>query len=197
MGHRIHSKTSPKAASEKAQTTVSKNRYTNPIVDVFRTVVLSLLASTRNSVRAPFLVHQVPCTFATVWRYRRVFTQFSLRVGVSDYTCRPMIAKLLYNTCIHCCKCWSAQAWKLLGNVHMCPSLCTSMYTAPVYKGWPSSSSSVQGVSKFVHMLCTNWTLAWAHVYISKQFPSLGTPTSTAVIPHDSQLCIGKYRAHA
>ena len=63
----------------------------------------------------------------------------------------------------------------------MCPSLCASMYTAPVYKGWPSSSSSVQGVSKFVHMLCTNWTQAWAHVYISKQFPSLGTPTSTAV----------------
>ena len=63
----------------------------------------------------------------------------------------------------------------------MCPSLCASMYTAPVYKGWPSSSFSVQGVSKFVHMLCTNWTLAWAHVYISKQFPSLGTPTSTAV----------------
>ena len=83
---------------------------------------------------------------------------------------------------LHCCKSWSAQAWKLLGNVHMCPSLCASMYTAPVYKGWPSSSFSVQGVSKFVHMLCTNWTLAWAHVYISKQFPSLGTPTSTAVL---------------
>ena len=64
----------------------------------------------------------------------------------------------------------------------MCPSLCASMYTAPVYKGWPSSSFSVQGVSKFVQMLCTNWTLAWAHVYISKQFPSLGTPTSTAVL---------------
>ena len=29
-------------------------------------------------------------------------------------------------------------------------------------------------------MLCTNWTLAWAHVYISKQFPSLGTPSVTA-----------------
>ena len=96
MEHRIHAKISPKAASEKAQTTVSKNRYTNPIIDVFRTVVLSLLASTRNSVLAPFLVHQVPRTSATVWRYRRVFIQFSLRAGVSDYTCRPMIAKLLY-----------------------------------------------------------------------------------------------------
>ena len=34
----------------------------------------------------------------------------------------------------HCCKSWSAQAWKLLGNVHMCPSQCPSMYTPPVYK---------------------------------------------------------------
>ena len=47
-----------------------------------------------------------------------------------------------------------------------------------VYKEWPSSSSSLQGVSTLVHMLCTNW----AHVYIFKQFPSLGTPTSTAVL---------------
>ena len=39
----------------------------------------------------------------------------------------------------------------------------------------------VQGVSKLVHMLCTNWALALAHVYISKQFPCLGTLTSTAV----------------
>ena len=52
------------------------------------------------------------------------------------------------------------------------------MYTAPVYKR-PSSCSSVQGVSNLVHMLCTNWALAWAHVYISKQFQSLGTPTVT------------------
>ena len=68
------------------------------------------------------------------------------------------------------------QAWKLVGNVHMCPSQCPSMYTPPVYKEWPSSSSSVQGVAKLVHMLCTNWALAWAHVYICNQFPSLGTP---------------------
>ena len=46
---------------------VSGNRYTNPIIDVFRMVVLSLLASTGNNVRAPFLVHQVPRTSATVW----------------------------------------------------------------------------------------------------------------------------------
>ena len=94
---------------------------------------------------------------------------------------RVLLATVLGPLLFHCCKSWSAQAWKLLGNVHMCPSLCASMYTAPMYKGWPSNSFSVPGVSKFVHMLCTNWTQAWAHVYISKQFPSLGTPTSTAV----------------
>ena len=64
--------------------------------------------------------------------------------------------------------------------MYTCPSQCPSMYTPSVYKEWPSSSYSVQGVSKLVHMLCTNWALAWAHTYISKQFPSLGTPTSTA-----------------
>ena len=67
-------------------------------------------------------------------------------------------------------------AWKC---THV-PKQCPSMYT--VYKECPSSSSSVQGVSKLVHMLCTNLALAWAHVYISKQFPSLGTPTSTAML---------------
>ena len=86
--------------------------------------------------------------------------------------------------CLHCNKSWSAQAWKRLGNVHMCPSQCPSqcpsMYTPSVYKEWPSSSSSVQGVSKLVHMLRTNWPLAWAHTFIAKQFPSLATPTSTA-----------------
>ena len=35
LGHRIHAKISPKAASEKAQTTGSKNRYTNLIIDFF------------------------------------------------------------------------------------------------------------------------------------------------------------------
>ena len=48
-------------------------------------------------MRAPFLVHQVPRTPATVLRYRRVFTQFSLRVRVSDYTWRTMIDDLLYS----------------------------------------------------------------------------------------------------
>ena len=75
----------------------------------------------------------------------------------------------------HCCKSWSVQAWKLLGSARQHPN----MYIDLVYKVWASSSSSVQGVSKLVHMLCSNWALAWAHVYISKQFQSLGTPTVT------------------
>ena len=57
---------------------------------------------------------------------------------------------------------------------------CSAQAVAPVYKKWPSSSSSVQVVSKLVHMLCTNWALSWAHVYISKEFPSLGTLSVTA-----------------
>ena len=77
LGHRIDA---PKAASEKAQTTVSENTYTFPNIDVFRTAILSLLAPTGNNARASFLVHQVPRTSATVLWYRRMFTQFSLRV---------------------------------------------------------------------------------------------------------------------
>ena len=49
-----------------------------------------------------------------------------------------------------------------------------------MYKECPSSSSSVQEVSKLVHRTCTDWALAWAHVYISKQFTSLGTLSVTA-----------------
>ena len=37
LAHRIYAKISPKAASEKAQTAMSENKYTNPIIDVFRT----------------------------------------------------------------------------------------------------------------------------------------------------------------
>ena len=76
LGHRIDAKISPKAASEKAQTTEQCLK----IQDVFRTAILSLLAPTGNNARASFLVHQVPRTSATVLWYRRMFTQFSLRV---------------------------------------------------------------------------------------------------------------------
>ena len=49
-----------------------------------------------------------------------------------------------------------------------------------VYKECWSSSSSVQGVPKLVHRTCTDWTLAWVHAYISKQFLSLVTLSVTA-----------------
>ena len=54
LEHRIDAKISPKAASEKAQTTVSENTYTFPNIDVFRTAILSLLAPTGNNARASF-----------------------------------------------------------------------------------------------------------------------------------------------
>ena len=95
LGHRIDTKISPKAASEKAQTTVSENTYTSPNIDVFRTAILSLLAPTGNNAQVSFLVHQVPHTSATVLWYHRMFTQFSLRVWASEYRCRPIIANLL------------------------------------------------------------------------------------------------------
>ena len=75
----IDAKISPKAASEKAQTTVSKNRFTSLKI-VFRTAILTLIAPTRNNAQASFLVHQVPCTFVTVLRYCQMFTQFSFRI---------------------------------------------------------------------------------------------------------------------
>jgi len=74
LGHRIDGEISPKVPSEKEQTTVSENRYTSPKIDGFRTAILPLLAPRGNNARASFLVHQVPCTSATVWQYRRMFT---------------------------------------------------------------------------------------------------------------------------
>ena len=51
------------------------------------------------------------------------------------------------------------------------PVYCTrsAQAVAPVYKKWPSSCSSVQVVSKLVHMLCTNWALTWAHACVHFQ----------------------------
>jgi len=80
LGHRIDAKISPKAASEKPQTTVSENRYTSLKIDVFQTVILTLVAPTGNNAQASFLVHQVPHASATVWQYHRMFMQFSLCV---------------------------------------------------------------------------------------------------------------------
>ena len=47
-------------ASEKAQTTVSEDRYTTPNIDVFRTAIITLIAPTGDNAWASFLVHQVP-----------------------------------------------------------------------------------------------------------------------------------------
>ena len=80
MGHRIDAEISPKAASEKAQTTVSENRFTSPKIDVFKTAILTCLAPTGDNARASFLAHQVPRTSATVLRCRQIFTQYSLRI---------------------------------------------------------------------------------------------------------------------
>ena len=78
LGHHIDAKISSKVASEKAQTTVSENRYTSPKIDVFWTAILTLLAQTGNNAQAPFLIHQVPPrTSAKVLRYCQMFTQFS------------------------------------------------------------------------------------------------------------------------
>ena len=54
LGHRIDAEISPKAASEKEQTTVSENRYTSPKIGVFRTAILTLLAPTGNNARSHF-----------------------------------------------------------------------------------------------------------------------------------------------
>ena len=81
----------------------------------------------------------------------------------------------------HCCRSWSAQAWKLLGNVHMCPSQCP-ICAQHVYKLGHSLHTETTAWLPLVHWSCIHaCTQAWAHVYISKQFPSLGTPTFTAV----------------
>ena len=64
----------------------------------FRTVILSLLPSTGNNVQVSFLLHWVPHTSTSLrvlW-YRQVFTQLSLHIGASNFTCRLMIANLLY-----------------------------------------------------------------------------------------------------
>ena len=96
LGHHIDAKISPKAASEKAQTTVSENKYTSPKINVFWMAILKLIAPTGDNVQASFLVHQVLRTSATVWQYRRMFMQFSSCVWASEYTCPPIIANLLY-----------------------------------------------------------------------------------------------------
>ena len=99
--------------SEKAQTTMSENRFTSPKIDVFRMAILTLLVPTGDNVRASFLVHQVPRNSTTVLQYRQMFTQFSLHVWASEYTCHPIIANLLY---VHCS---TMHKWLLLVNLFL------------------------------------------------------------------------------
>ena len=95
LWHRINAKISPKATSKKVHTAVSENRYTSPNIDVLQMAILTLLVPTENNAWASLSLHQVPLTSATVWRYRQMFMQFSLRIWASEYTCRPIIANLL------------------------------------------------------------------------------------------------------
>ena len=102
LGHHINAKISPKAAIEKAQTTVSENSTLLLISMFFRTAILILIEPKGDNARASFLVLQVLRISSTVWRYCRMFTQFSLCVWASEYTCRAMIANLLYLLrCLH------------------------------------------------------------------------------------------------
>ena len=65
---------------------------------------------------------------------------------------------------VHCCKSWSAQAWKLLGNVHICPSqfvhtMCTSLDTS-------CTLELLLGHSMYVHLKYIHaWALAWTRVH--------------------------------
>ena len=72
-------------------------RYTYPKIDVFQMAILMLIATTGNNAQVSFLVHQVPCASATVWQYHGMYTQFSLHIWASEYTCWSIIANLLYN----------------------------------------------------------------------------------------------------
>ena len=85
LGHHIDAKISPKAASEKAQTTVSENRYTSPNIDVFRTAILTLTAPTGDNARASFLVHQVPRTSATLFFFWAQFSRELARLYEYSY----------------------------------------------------------------------------------------------------------------
>ena len=93
LGHRIDAIISPKAVSEKVSTTVSGNRYTYPKIDVFRTAILTLIATTGDNARASFLVHQVPRASATNSLavspnvYAVFFPRLSVRVYLSVDNC--------------------------------------------------------------------------------------------------------------
>ena len=98
MGHRIDAKISPKAASEKAQTTVSENRYTSPRIDVFGWPFLMLFSA--NKKQWVCVIFGTPGTWYLCYSLAvspNVYAVF-LHFWVSEYTCPPIIANLLYHT---------------------------------------------------------------------------------------------------
>ena len=67
------------------------------------------------------------------------------------FTCITVMNTRSWNN--YCCKSWSAQAWKLLGNVHMCPSQC--LYCAQhVYELGHSLYTGATAWPLLVHWRC-------------------------------------------
>ena len=62
---------------------------------------------------------------------------------------------------LHCCRSWSPQAWKLLGNVHLCPSQCP-ICAQHLYKLGHSLYTGATAWSLLVHWRCIH---AWARVH--------------------------------
>ena len=94
LGHRIDAEIYPKAASEKAQTTVSENRYVYPRINFFGRLFIDSSINRKNNARAPSQA-------GSYWGLplqscgRRVFTVFSPRLCPIILAFRPMIANLL------------------------------------------------------------------------------------------------------
>ena len=75
----------------------------------------------------------------------------------------------------------------------MCPSQCP-ICAQHVYKLGHSLHTEATAWPPLVHWRCIHaCAQAWAHVYISKQFPSLGTPTFTAVVIANGLACCMHY----
>ena len=105
-----------------------------------------------------------------------MISYFALNVEITEFVWLMSVVAL-WTPFWHCCKSWSAQALKLLGNVHVPKHVYTSnlqevakQYIVLVYKECPS-----------LYTCCAQIWHWLGHMYISKQFPSLGTPNSIAV----------------
>ena len=96
-------------------------------------------------------------------------------------SCR-ILAHIVSHFYNHCCKIWSAQAWKLLGNAHV-PKPASAQARIHL-----QCTRSVQACTHAVHKLGTGLGTG----VFFKLFPSLGTPTSTAVNGVRLHLCVLK-----